>query len=97
MSYINKMYGRKAQIKTTTESEKNPNRVMGGLRAQGVDSYKILGEDGTEREIPTQRYVMNLEEKLRRQTDQIEGLNKKVNKLTRNYDTLTNHLKAKKD
>lgn len=64
MSYLNKMYGRKPV--QSAESNKNPNRVMGGLRAQGVDSYKILGEDGVEKEIPTQSYVRALEDKLRK-------------------------------
>jgi hypothetical protein len=78
MSYLNKMYGSRPQ--QSTESNKNPNRVMGGLRAQGVDSYKILGEDGVEKEIPTQSYVRALEDKLRKldaRLTYVEKLNKR--------------------
>lgn len=91
MSYLNKMYGRKKHAPTET---KNPNRVMGGLRAQGVDSYKILGEDGVEKEIPTQRYVRNLEEKLRSQAAVIEALQKQVNRINRNQEATEQLVRA---
>ena len=43
MSYLNQMYGRKSSP-TPSKSEKNPNRVAGGLRAQGADMFEMLGE-----------------------------------------------------
>ena len=95
MSYLNKMYGRSAP-KTKTE-DKNPNRVMGGLRAQGVDSYRILGEDGVEKEIPTQRYVRSLEDKLKAQSAIIETLQKQINRLSRNQETLENFIRSNKN
>jgi hypothetical protein len=88
------MYGRKA-VPVKTEV-KNPNRVMGGLRAQGVDSYKILGEDGMEKEIPTQRYVRSIEDKLRAQSAVIENLQKQVNRLSRSTETLESFIRARK-
>jgi hypothetical protein len=94
MSYLNKMYGHVAP-QTKTE-DKNPNRVMGGLRAQGVDSYRILGEDGVEKEIPTQRYVRSLEDKLKAQSALLETLQKQINRLSRNQETLENFLRSKK-
>jgi hypothetical protein len=94
MSYLNKMYGR-TPSKAKTE-DKNPNRVMGGLRAQGVDSYRILGEDGVEKEIPTQRYVRSLEDKLRSQSVIIENLQKQINRLSRNQEAVENYIKSKK-
>jgi hypothetical protein len=90
------MYGRKKTSPEKTE-DKNPNRVMGGLRAQGVDSYKILGEDGMEKEIPTQRYVRSLEDKLRAQSVVIEQLQKQISRVSRNQETLENFIKSKRD
>lgn len=95
MSYLNKMYGRSPN-ESEPQSAKNPNRVMGGLRAQGVDSYKILGEDGFEKEIPTQRYVRSLEDKLKAQSSVIESLQKQVNRLNRNQETLENIVRSSK-
>lgn len=80
MNYLEKMYGSK-----TTQGvvkDKNPNRVLGGLRGQGSDHYSVLGEDGMEREVPTRAYVQGLEEKLRAQDLRIEMLEKKVRKLS---------------
>jgi membrane protease subunit (stomatin/prohibitin family) len=95
MSYLNKMYGHKVQSSNT--EDKNPNRVMGGLRAQGVDSYKILGEDGMEKEIPTQRYVRSIEDKLRAQSVIIEQLQKQINRISRNQETIENFIRSNKN
>jgi len=94
MSYLNNMYGRKT-LPSKIE-DKNPNRVMGGLRAQGVDSYKILGEDGMEKEIPTQRYVRSLEDKLKAQSAVIESLQKQINRLNRNQETIESLIRSRK-
>jgi hypothetical protein len=76
MSYLNKMYGRNPQ--PTTTSDKNPNRVTGGLRAQGVDRFTMIAEDGSTREIPTLDYVRSLEEQSRKQRAAIEVLERKL-------------------
>lgn len=76
MSYLNKMYGRKAQ--PTKESNKNPNRVTGGLKAQGVDRFTMVAEDGSSREIPTLDYVRSLEEQSRKQRAAIDVLERKL-------------------
>jgi len=81
MSYLNKMYGRKSPVQTQSSSEKNPNRVAGGLRAQGVDTFEMLGEDGSVQKIPTIEYVRSLEEQSRKQRAAITVLERKLTRL----------------
>jgi len=81
MSYLTSMYGRNKPAQTQSKSDKNPNRVAGGLRAQGVDHVVMLGEDGTETQVPTQRYVQSLEEQVRKQRGVIDALQRKTNRL----------------
>lgn len=78
MSYLNRMYGAPRPAQPAANSNKNPNRVAGGLRGQGSDHYTLLGEDGTEREVPSRRYVQALEEKIRLQDARISVLEKKL-------------------
>ena len=59
-----RMYGAKAPQAITRD--KNPNRVLGGLKGAGVNSFTMLGEDETEKQIPTYAYVQALEEKIKR-------------------------------
>ena len=75
------MYGKNKPAQTQSSSEKNPNRVAGGLRAQGVDHVVMLGEDGTETQVPTQRYVQSLEEQVRKQRGVIDAVQRKTNRL----------------
>lgn len=74
------MYGATSSVAQTIN--KNPNRVAGGLRAQGSDHYVMLGEDGSEQKIPSQKYVQALEEKLRVQDAKIAVLEKKIKGVT---------------
>ena len=67
---------------TPSVSEKNPNRVLGGLKGHGAGHYSVLGEDGTQREVPTRAYVQGLEEKIRAQDTRILTLEKKVRKFS---------------
>lgn len=76
MSYLSKMYGRNKQ--TQSSSEKNPNRVAGGLRAQGADMFEMLGEDGSVQKIPTEAYVRSLEEQSKKQRAAITVLERKL-------------------
>ena len=80
MSYLNKMYGSKSQAPTQSSSDKNPNRVTGGLKAQGVDRFTMISEDGTQQEIPTIQYVNSLEEQSRKQRAAITTLERKANR-----------------
>ena len=81
MSYLNKMYGRKSPAQTQSSSDKNPNRVTGGLKAQGVDRFTMVAEDGSSREIPTVEYVRSLEEQSRKQRAAIDVLERKLTRL----------------
>ena len=80
MSYLNKMYGRKAPSQTQSSSDKNPNRVTGGLKAQGVDKFVMMSEDGSQQEIPTVEYVRSLEEQSRKQRAAITTLERKLSR-----------------
>lgn len=70
------MYGRNPQPSKT--SDKNPNRVTGGLRAQGVDRFTMVAEDGSQKEIPTLDYVRSLEEQSRKQRAAIDVLERRL-------------------
>lgn len=92
MSYLNKMYGKH---KTPLKSEKNPARVAGGMRAQGVDRYNILDENGSIAEIPSHRYVSSLEEQLRNLKNNNAMLEKKTSRLdmqVNNLETIVKNL-----
>lgn len=78
MSYLSRMYGRKSPDQTQSSSNKNPNRVTGGLRAQGVDTVMMLGEDGSQMEVPSLQYVRSLEEQSRKQRAAITVLERKL-------------------
>jgi hypothetical protein len=80
MSYLNKMYGRNSN-NLQPQHSKNPNRVLGGLKGAGVDTFSMLGEDGLEKRIPTEAYVKGLEEKVRLQDERITVLEKKIRRL----------------
>ena len=79
-NFISSMYAR-TKMQSPTQ-EKNPNRVLGGLKGQGVNSFSMLGEDGIEKQIPTQAYVQALEEKLRTQESRIAVLEKQIRRLS---------------
>ena len=77
MTYINRMYGRKAPADQPAV-EKNPNRVAGGLRAQGVDRLTMVAEDGSQKDIPTLEYVRSIEEQSKKQRAALNILEKKL-------------------
>jgi len=78
MSYLNKMYGPRSKSTQPSTNDKNPNRVTGGLRAQGVDTITMLGEDGSSQELPTLQYVRSLEEQSKKQRAAITVLERKL-------------------
>jgi hypothetical protein len=77
------MYSRKSQDQTQSSSNKNPNRVLGGLRGQGADMMTVLGEDGTQHTIPSQKYVQGLEEKIRTQDARLTRLEQQLRRVNR--------------
>ena len=68
-------------VKAPSSSDKNPNRVLGGLKGAGVNSFTMLGEDGMEKQIPTTAYVHALEEKLKVQEQRIIALEKQYRRI----------------
>jgi hypothetical protein len=78
-NFIRSMYARKAA--QAAEREKNPNRVLGGLKGHGADHYSILGEDGQDRQVPTRAYVQGLEEKIRKLEERLNEQDKRIRKL----------------
>jgi len=95
MNYLRKMYGRRS--KNTPQSiDKNPNRVAGGLRAQGVDTFVVVSEDGSEQHIPTQKYVQSLEEQIRTQREKLNVLERRLVRLTTETETLRNFIQKNK-
>jgi hypothetical protein len=72
------MYGRKQTPALEKSLDKNPNRVTGGLRAQGVDTIVMLGEDGSQQEVPSLAYVRSLEEQSKKQRAAIDVLERKL-------------------
>lgn len=92
MNYLNKMYGR--QPKQTQSSDgKNPARVSGGLKGQGVDHLVMVAEDGSESQVPTQRYVQSLEDQVRKQRAAINVLERKLTRVESNISTLESHIR----
>jgi hypothetical protein len=80
MSYLSQMYSRKP-AQTQSSSDKNPNRVLGGLKGAGVNSFTMLGEDEQEKQIPTYAYVQALEEKVKQQDAKLAVLEKQIRRL----------------
>ena len=91
MSYLNKMYGRQSK-NTAPSTDKNPNRVTGGLKAQGVDTIVMLGEDGSSQELPTLEYVRSLEEQSKKQRAAITVLERKLTRCETAIDQLSPRL-----
>lgn len=89
MSYLTQMYGRRSK-NTESTSNKNPNRVTGGLKAQGVDRFTMMSEDGSSQEIPTVQYVNSLEEQSRKQRAAITTLERKLTRCETAIEQLKN-------
>ena len=82
------MYGNQKKTQETPSSDKNPNRVTGGLKGQGVDHVVMVSENGLENKIPTQRYVQSLEDQLRKQRAAITVIDRKLMRVETSVGTL---------
>lgn len=89
MSFLANMY---SQIHKLENSTKNPNRVAGGLRAQGVDTFTILDEQGSQRQIPSHSYVKSLEDQIKMQKESIRELEKRISKQGKAISTLSSKI-----
>lgn len=97
MPYLNRMYGKGAASSTQSSvDQKNPNRVAGGMRAQGVDHFVVLGEDGREQHIPSQRYVKSLEEQVKKSQAAITVLERKLTRQDTAIQAITAKLNARR-
>jgi len=96
MSYLNKMYSNKSlnSAQPSQSSDKNPNRVAGGLKAQGVDTFEMLGEDGAIQRIPTHAYVQSLEEQIRKQRAAMTVLERKLARHTKSLESLETFIRT---
>lgn len=61
--------------------EKNPNRVLGGLRGSGSEILTMVSEDGSEQQIPSVKYVKELENKIREQDKLIREMAQRLNRI----------------
>ena len=93
MNYLAKMYGRKQTPALEKSSNKNPNRVTGGLRAQGVDTLTMVSEDGSSRELPTLEYVRSLEDQSKKQRAAITVLERKLARCETSIEQLKSMIK----
>jgi peptidoglycan hydrolase CwlO-like protein len=75
-----------------SSASKNPNRVMGGLRAHGLNSHTVIAEDGSEHAVPSQRYVETLEEKVAELHATVKNLEKQLQKLNRTVNNQQNQI-----
>lgn len=89
MNFLNRMYGRSAkrEIEKSSVNEKNPNRVSGGLKGQGLDHYLLISEDGMEQQVPSHRYVQSLEEQLRKHRAAINVLERKLSRIEKDFES----------
>lgn len=94
MSYLHQMYSKGTQHKehSASESHKNPNRVAGGIRAQGVDYFEMLDENGGVKHVPSQKYVQSLEEQVKVLKLQTADMRKKQSKQDREIESLNMHI-----
>jgi hypothetical protein len=90
MNYLAKMYSRNKPTPESSSSDKNPNRVSGGLKAQGGDHFTMIAENGMEQQIPTQRYVQSLEEQSRKQRAAINVLERKLTRVEASLEQVKN-------
>jgi hypothetical protein len=91
------MYGRKPSQpdQTQSSSNKNPNRVTGGLKGQGVDHIVMVSEDGAEQQLPSFRYVQSLEDQIRKQRAAISVLERTVSRQSKTLESLNTFVRSK--
>lgn len=86
------MYGRNSN-NLHSQHNKNPNRVLGGLKGAGVDHFTVVSEDGFEKQIPSHRYVQTLEDQQKKMRAAIEVLQRKQARQESAIENLTNYIK----
>jgi len=82
MDEIQRQFSR-VKIASAPVSNKNPNRVAGGIRGSGTDMVIVVDESGQERHIPTKKYITALEDQIRLERNRISILDTKLTRLSR--------------
>lgn len=82
MGNISKIYSGKGETTDVAPtSDKNPNRVLGGIRGSGSDVLTIVTEEGVEQRLPSMRYVKGLELKVTDLNNKVMQLERIINQL----------------
>ena len=84
MDEIQRQFSR-VKIAAAPVSNKNPNRVAGGIRGSGTDMVIVVDESGQERHIPTKKYITALEGQIRLERNRISSMETKLNRLSRDF------------
>lgn len=82
---MNEIYAQYASLSKTNREvkEKNPNRVLGGIRGSGTETLSVMTEDGVEQKLPSLNYVRGLEMKLKELNDKVMMLERLLNQVSR--------------
>ena len=84
MDEIQRQFSR-VKIAAAPISNKNPNRVAGGIKGSGTDMVTVVDESGQERHIPTKKYISALEDQIRLERNRISSMETKLNRLSRDF------------
>jgi hypothetical protein len=84
MDDIQRQFSR-VKIAAAPVSNKNPNRVAGGIKGSGTDMVTVVDESGQERHIPTKKYITALEDQIRLERNRISSMETKLNRLSRDF------------
>ena len=84
MNEIQRQFSR-VTIPAQPASNKNPNRVAGGIKGSGTDMVTVVDESGQERHIPTKKYISALEDQIRLERNRISSMETKLNRLSRDF------------
>lgn len=82
---MNNIYAQYSSLSKTNKEvkEKNPNRVLGGIRGSGTETLSVMTEDGVEQKLPSLSYVKGLEMKVQDLNEKVRMLERLVNQLGR--------------
>ena len=79
MNNIYAQYSALARSNGKKVKEKNPNRVLGGIRGAGSETLSVVTEDGVEQKLPSLNYVRGLEMKVQELNEKVRMLERLVN------------------
>lgn len=80
---MNNMYAQYSALSKTNNKpvrEKNPNRVLGGIRGAGSETLSVVTEDGIEQKLPSLNYVRGLEMKVQELNEKVRMLEAQMNR-----------------